>query len=266
MLRARAPSRPRAVRPGTLIGLLAEWRRGDHRLAGGSPDGRSRARRRQRPWLCPHRRAALVRGTSHPDRLHQRHEHGRPDRRGLRRRHEPAGDPGPDERGRLGPHVHRGLAVQVQDLSPQAGQAGLPVAAGTRPQGRHHPAGRPQSRPADRAAPRSHRALLRRHGVVRRPADAVPVRRDRPEECRGRGPRPRLAGAGHARDDGHPGCVHAGELRELAAGRRRRPQQHSRRRDQEDGGEHGDCRQRRRRFGHRGAGAGIAGRAPRPHD
>ena len=94
--------------------------------------------------------------------------------------------------------------------------------------------------------------------VVRRPADAVPLRGDRPEECRGRGPRSRLAGAGHARDDGDPGCVHAGELRELAAGRRRRPQQHPRRRDQEDGGEHGrspstspPIRQPRRRPGRR---------------
>ena len=147
-------------------------------VAGEPPEGRSRARRRQRPWLCPHRRAALVRGASHPDRLHQRHEHGRPDRRRVRRRHEPAGDPGPDEGGRLGPHVHRRLPVQVQDLPPQAGQAGLPVAAGVRPQGRPDLARR-ASIPASRSrcssiASRCPTATWRRSTTCRRRSAASP--------------------------------------------------------------------------------------------
>ncbi len=46
-------------------------------------EDRAGARRRQRAGHRPRRRARVVRRTSHSDRLHRRHQHGRPGRRRL---------------------------------------------------------------------------------------------------------------------------------------------------------------------------------------
>ena len=145
---------------------------------------RPRAGRRRRQGVGAHRRAALVRGTPHSDRCHHGHQHGRADRRRVRVGHDAGRDRAVDAHDRLGRDVRRRLAVQVQDVPPQAGQACVSVAARVRAEGRIPAARRPQSRTAGFAAARSDRAAVLGSEKLRRPSHAVPLRRDRPPQGR----------------------------------------------------------------------------------